>query len=751
MSTLDHVYTNNVESIENITVHKQEISDHLLVMIETTGALRTNRKEYFTYVDWKNYSKEALLDMIDSVRLAEIENTTVQVIADELDQLFGEVCGELLPIKTVMKRNNESIYSDRILQKKRKLRNMYKRIKKKEDVLLMRRCRVFERQIRNDIIESKRTKIRTEAGLGPKNLWKAVKIAMNKQPNTVPDLVTADGCAVVTNKEKASAFARFFHEKIGLTRSRVNISGRVYNGKRKVFGSHSENWVTKELVETVIDDLKPKRCQGFDRVPVVLLKDAKSLLLTLITSLMQKIVGTGIIPEQWKCAKVIPLLKSGNSKLLQNYRPISNLCSMTKIFEKLVLLRLKMIERREGCDLTGEYQHGFKEGRSTETACLEIQSRIATECDSGKCVAVASFDMTAAFDMVNHALLERRMRIMGLPDQIVKVIMSWLKGRTFYCEFGGEVSSLYETNEGTVQGSILGPILFAIFMSPLGDIIDDLITFADDNYKICVGITEKEALLKCETEANKIIKWIQDSGLVINESKTEVCLFTRFDIKSLTVNIGTNVVKVSQQMKILGVTFDSKLTWFNQVCNSITSANKAKQALRIVSKYFTSAELLKLSTAYFYSKLYYGAKVWLMSTLSGIQKKKLFQASGRMLVIVSKDFTGRRSFLSLHKQYVRATPEMWTNYVTANAMFNVITRQTPGCIVVKLLLNTLHNDRHKGMRFTRSNHVKYGFNCLSNRLQKVSSMLNVDWRDYSPDRFKQLSKKVFIVDPFLCV
>ena len=122
-----------------------------------------------------------------------------------------------------------------------------------------------------------------------------------------------------------------------------------------------------------------------------------------------------------------------------------------------------------------------------------------------------------------------------------------------------------------------------------------------------------------------------------------------------------------------------------------------------------------------------------------------------MLVIVSKDFTGRRSFLSLHKQYVRATPEMWTNYVTANAMFNVIMRQTPGCIVVKLLLNTLHNDRHKGMRFTRSNHVKYGFNCLSNRLQKVSSMLNVDWRDYSPDRFKQLSKKVFIVDPCVCV
>ena len=746
MSTLDHVYTNNIEGVETVTVLKQEISDHSLVMIETVGLVRERVKEYFTYVCWKNYSKEALLELIAKADTRSMEDKSAQVIADELDQLFGEICDVLLPVKVVIKRNNELIYSLKVIQMKRKLKNMYKRVKKKEDVQAMKRCRTFEKQIRREIMESKRTKIRAEAELGPKNLWKAVKIALDKSPSVIPDIDVENDRTVTMNKEKTEIFADYFHRKINLTKEESVIQEGVYNGKRKVFGLHNDNWITRELVEKMIEDLKPKRCQGFDRVPVILLKDGKQLLLDVITSLMRKVIETGVIPEQWKCSKVIPLLKTGNARSVKNYRPISNLCSLTKILEKLILTRLKTIESREQCDLTGEFQHGFKEGRSTETACLEIQSRIAAECDNNNYVAVASFDMTAAFDMVNHGLLKKRMKLMGLPLQIVRVVMNWLEGRTFYCELGGEVSRLYETNEGTVQGSILGPVLFAIFMSPLSDIIDNLITFADDNYKICIGRSELEALTQCEMESAKIIKWIKESGLVVNENKTEVCLFHRFDARIKTIDIGTKKVEVSGQMKILGIIFDSKLTWYNQACKSIASANKAKQALRLIARYFTSAELLKLSTAYFYSRLYYGAKVWLMTTLTSVVKKKLFQASSRMLRIVDKDFLCQKSFMSLHKQYGRATPEMWTNYVTANAMYNVITKRTPECIMLRMMLNTLHNDRHLGMRFTRSNKVKYGFNCLSNRLQKVSSMIVVDWMVLSTRGFKLLSKKLFIID-----
>ena len=443
---------------------------------------------------------------------------------------------------------------------------------------------------------------------------------------------------------------------------------------------------------------------------------------------------------------MIPLLKTGNARLLKNYRPISNLSSITKIFERLVLIRLKMIERRENCDMTGESQHGFKEKRSTDTAGLEIQSRIATECDLNKYVAVVSLDMSAAFDVVNHGLLEKRMKIMGIPSQLITVIMCWLSGRSFYCELNGEVSRNHNIMEGSVQGSILGPVLFAIYMSPINEIISGLVTFADDNYQISVGLTEQEALDGCCYQANKMIKWIEASGLVINQEKTEVCLFHRNDIKVRTINIGANAIQVKQHIKILGVIFDSKLTWFNQVDNALASANKAKQALSLIARFFNSDELLKLSTAYFYSRLYFGAKIWLISTLSGALKKKLWQASSRMLKIVDKDFRSEQSFMNLHKKYKRATPEMWGNYCTACAMFSLITYQIPFFISPLLTLNLLHNDRHLGIRLTRSNRTKLGFNCLSNRLQKVSAMLNLNWLDFTVDRYKSTCKKLLIED-----
>ena len=113
-------------------------------------------------------------------------------------------------------------------------------------------------------------------------------------------------------------------------------------------------------------------------------------------------------------------------------------------------------------------------------ACLEIQSKIATLCDESKYVAMSSLDLSAAFDVVNRPLLMRRMRVMGIPEVVILLIQDWLTDRMAYCEVGGKNSLMQMIEEGTVQGSILGPILFAIFVSPLWDIIEAT-SFADDN------------------------------------------------------------------------------------------------------------------------------------------------------------------------------------------------------------------------------------------------------------------------------
>ena len=536
----------------------------------------------------------------------------------------------------------------------------------------------------------------------------------------------------------------FFAEKVKRITENTKVNERVYNGKRKVFGDYSNEWIDEDLIMSIMSKLDLKRCYGYDRVPLIFLYHGREKLCKIITKLMKSIYNTGMIPEQWKVSRVIPILKKGNAKTVSNYRPISNLSSVTKIFERLVLHRISMIEDLEGIDLTGSHQHGFKKKRSTETACLEIQSEISTSCDENKYVLVSAIDLSAAFDVVNHSLLIKRLNIMGLPVKLVKIIEEWLLDRIFYCEVNGKVSVLLQVECGTVQGSILGPILFALFTSPLGDIIKVLISYADDNYLVTSSAKLDCCISTCQDNTSKMIEWLNDSGLMINTDKTEICIFHKSDTVCPLLTIGANVFQIKNQIKILGTVFDTKLQWNEHVHYAIRNANKSKQALCLIAKYFTTEEMVKLATAFFYSKLYYGSKVWLMSTLHSNLKNKLWQASSRMLQIVQKDYDKVLSFDDLHRLTNRASPNMWCNYVTACAMYDCVTNEVPQNILTKMTINSLNTSRRPGITFTRTNHIKIGFNCLGNRLQLVSTQLNIDWSIMSKQAFKKHCKNLFL-------
>ena len=125
-------------------------------------------------------------------------------------------------------------------------------------------------------------------------------------------------------------------------------------------------------------------------------------------------------------------------------------------------------------------------------------------------------------------------------------------------------------------------------------------------------------------------------------------------------------------------------------------------------------------------------------------QKMIWQASSRMLQIVKKDYNRVHSFESLHKQFKRASPAMWCNYVTACAMHDVVINRVPENVIAKMTINWLSNSRRRGMTFTRSNKLKIGFNCLSNRLQSVSQRLKMNWQDMNKMAFKRLCKETFI-------
>ena len=239
--------------------------------------------------------------------------------------------------------------------------------------------------------------------------------------------------------------------------------------------------MTTSDVKECLNDLKTKKCEGFDRIPVCTLYDARVPLLAPLSSLFNKIYSSCSLPEQWKVSKIIPILKKGCKTEIENYRPIANLCSASKIFEKLILKQIHYLESVNKLDLTGKQQHGFKKNKSTATAGALLQSIIARAADSNCYVVMASMDLSMAFDLVNTNLLIKRLKVMGFPSDLINLIREWLVGRSFYVQVGEDHSAMFDSDVGTIQGSILGPILYALFISPLFD-LTQLTNFADDVY-----------------------------------------------------------------------------------------------------------------------------------------------------------------------------------------------------------------------------------------------------------------------------
>ena len=394
--------------------------------------------------------------------------------------------------------------------------------------------------------------------------------------------------------------------------------------------------------------LKSKKCHGNDNIPLIVLKDGAEVLASPFTKFFEKIYQTKELPDQWKISRTLPLFKKGDKKNIKSYRPISNLCSASKIFEKLMLTRLTDIETLNDVDLTGKMQHGFKKGKSTVTALKEIQSQIATKIDQGYYVAMGSLDLSAAFDVVNVDLLIMRLKTFGLPADWIVLLEAWLRDRAAFVEVSVDRSMLYKVNIGTVQGSILGPVLFSLFVSPMFG-LNNIVAYADDTYTITSAKEKGKVITDVGDALTRISLWFQNSGLKVNEEKTEIVIFYKNNCIPEDVLINGTTVRTKATMKVLGITMDATLTWNEHVNTTISNVQSKIHAVRMIQRFFLTGEILQLLKAYCFPSLYYASSVWLAPSLNGKLKSNLFLASGNILSSIEVI-----SYRNLHKKFTRA-------------------------------------------------------------------------------------------------
>ena len=288
---------------------------------------------------------------------------------------------------------------------------------------------------------------------------------------------------------------------------------------------------------------------------------------------------------------------------------------------------------------------------------------------------MASIGLSAAFDVVSMKLLLKRLDIVDVPTDMVSLIETWLTNRLFYVSIDGEDSCLTASETGTIQGSILGPILYAIFVSTLFD-LQKISNYADDNFIVRWSKCINDLIVDMQSSLEAIVKWLRQSGLKVNEDKTKLCLFHRNDTRMITLQINNIHIRLTPQINVLGVTFDPKMQWNEQISKTIKKANKALLAIKLIKKHFNFSELKTLLTTNFYSILYYNSEIWHTPSLTPYLKKLPFSTSAKALMICTPNYTPMMSYKDLHTQNLCATPAQFMFYKHSLLLHSVYNNQT---------------------------------------------------------------------------
>lgn len=339
-----------------------------------------------------------------------------------------------------------------------------------------------------------------------------------------------------------------------------------------------------EEICKIIYDLKNKKSVGFDDLPTNVLKQCRQVIAPALAHIINLSFKQGIFPNKLKITIIKPIYKKGDRENPANYRPIALISVLSKVFEKCMHTRLiKFIDK---CNIIDSNQYGFQKGKSTGLAAYKLINEILKGIDKKHKTVAVFFDLTKAFDLVSHHILLSKCEAYGIRGICLDWIRSYLKNRTQYVEIQNispasyidlTKSNMIENRMGVPQGSILGPLLFLLYINDLPNVTKcPCVLYADD---ICVVITDKtnESLNSTiNTTLNSIIKWMDLNNLKINYDKTKYIQFinkgsTKYD---LTVVCNDKRLKEVECATFLGIEIDEKCSWKPHVDKLCSKLNR---------------------------------------------------------------------------------------------------------------------------------------------------------------------------------
>ena len=487
------------------------------------------------------------------------------------------------------------------------------------------RFKSYEKIVKKDIKEAKQRyfdQIFTAYKNDMKKTWKTINETLNKNKkiSNVASIFYHNGNVLSNAKDIANAFNVYF----------ANIGKNLASEIEQNITDNADytQYVSTPLTETklqfkcitdndtqrAIDKLENKSSSGHDGISNELLKLLKIELSKLLTLIMNQMITTGIFPDSFKISKITPLFKKGDVSMLSNYRPISLLPTISKIFERILYNQL--YDYFNSNNLLAEEQYGFRTNHSTEYAAVKLVDNVSKEMELGNTPTALYIDLSKAFDTLSFDILLYKLNYYGIKDNAFKLLKNYLTNRRQYVVYNSQNSETLDISTGVPQESILGPLFFSICINDLITVSNNLkfIMYADDT-TIYLNLEDFDPY-NLERDINnkleKITLWLKMNKLSLNVQKTKLMIFHRRQKQTNELNIsinGTDIERV-ESFNFLGLHIHESLSWRTHTDIVRNKISKVVGILYRLNNIFPKYILQTLYNNLIMSYINYGLLLW---------------------------------------------------------------------------------------------------------------------------------------------